>query len=207
MIKLKWVTIGLRINNMKKTSFERISDTICWPFIKLKVSPNTVTITGFILLLISAVILSTGHARIAFIPAFLGGILDAIDGKLARETNRQTKFGAFLDSTLDRIAEVGLSFGYLGYFYTNNVLSILIICWILGGIAASLMVSYIRARAEALGLQCKTGIMQRQHRGIIIGIGLIIGHPLSICTSIVLVAIGSTATVIQRIFHMKRLFP
>lgn len=135
----------------------------------------------------------------------LGGLFDMIDGAVARAANRVTRFGALYDSTLDRYAEIIIFFG-IGYYYVNKLgqgsdSGLLISMAVFIGLAGSIMVSYVRARAEGLGFECKVGIMQRPERLILLSIGALISDKWLVIM-IILVAVLSNVTAIQRIIHI-----
>jgi CDP-diacylglycerol--glycerol-3-phosphate 3-phosphatidyltransferase len=176
-------------------------------FIRLELNPNFFTTIGFILTIGAAVLFAVGQLVIGGAIVLLAGTFDIIDGKVARATNRVTKFGALYDSTLDRYAEVIMFFGLAFYFVKANMfLTSVAVSFALGG---SMMVSYVRARAEALGFQCKVGIMQRPERIVYIGFGAILSfiriwqfdHP-TLVFAIGLIAIFANVTAVQRIYHV-----
>lgn len=168
-------------------------------FISLELNPNFLTTVGFILTLGAAGLFATGYLRIAGAIILLAGTFDIIDGKVARATNRVTKFGALYDSTLDRYAEVIMFFGLAFYFVKEEwFITSIAVSIALGG---SIMVSYIRARAEALGFHCKVGIMQRPERVVYIGFGAII-HIYTLIFAILLIAVFANVTAIQRVYHI-----
>ncbi len=171
-------------------------------FIGLELNPNFFTTIGFILTVGAAVLFATGHLTVAGIIVLLAGTFDIIDGKVARATKRVTKFGALYDSTLDRYSEVIMFFGLAFYFVKNDMfISSVAVSFALGG---SVMVSYVRARAEALGFQCKVGIMQRPERVVYIGFGAIFSfiHVGTLIFAILLVAVFANVTAIQRLYHI-----
>lgn len=190
-------------NDRIKIAFEKFIDPLCYPLKKYDISPNSITLTGFLLLVLCAVVLGAGYPRMALIPGITGGMLDAVDGKIARDKNKYSLFGAFLDSFLDRMAEIVIAFGYIAYYYNIDKLSIALTFWILMCITASLMVSYTRGRAEGLGLECKGGFLQRQQRGVIIALGLLLG-PHAMYASIVIIALLGYLTVFQRVLIVYR---
>ena len=190
-------------NDRIKIAFEKFIDPLCYPLKKYDISPNSITITGFLLLVLCAVVLGAGYPRVALIPGITGGMLDAIDGKIARYKNKCSLFGAFLDSFLDRMAEIVIAFGYIAYYYNIDKLSIAITFWILMCITASLMVSYTRGRAEGLGLECKGGFLQRQQRGVIMALGLLLGSH-AMYASIIIIALLGYLTVFQRVLIVYR---
>lgn len=168
-------------------------------FIKLELNPNFFTTIGFILTIVAAVLFATGNIRSAGAIVLLAGTFDIVDGKVARLSNRVTKFGALYDSTLDRYAEVIMFFG-LAFFFVEQDMYIrsIAVSFALGG---SVMVSYVRARAEALGFECKIGIMQRPERVVYIGFGAIF-HLYALSFALFLIAIFANITAVQRIYHV-----
>jgi CDP-diacylglycerol--glycerol-3-phosphate 3-phosphatidyltransferase len=172
-------------------------------FIVHAVNPNLFTTLGFIVSIISAVLFAFKYPRLAGVLVLLSGTFDIIDGKVARATNRVTKFGALYDSTLDRYAEVVIFFG-LAFFFSEQAASwriamLIAVSFALGG---SMMVSYVRARAEGLGLDCKVGIMQRPERIVLLGFGALF-HQYALMLAIVLIAILANFTAIQRLLHVR----
>lgn len=168
-------------------------------FIRLELNPNWFTTGGFILTIGAAILFATGHLRLAGAIILLAGTFDIVDGKVARATNRVTKFGALYDSTLDRYAEVLMFFGLAFYFVKADMfITSVAVSFALGG---SVMVSYVRARAEALGFHCKIGIMQRPERVVYIGFGALI-HIYTLIFAILLIAVLANVTAIQRVYHI-----
>ena len=180
-------------------------------FDKLGFSPNGVTILCLIVTLISAIFISLGMFLVGGIVMLIGSALDLIDGGLARRLGKVSNFGALLDSVIDRFQEALVFFGVLIYFLTGPCDSLMTgfdTCSI-GPVLAysafigSVMVSYLRARAEGLGIDCKVGIMTRPERVIAVGIGLILSQWISIVILFVLVIITVLGlyTTIQRLVH------
>lgn len=136
-------------------------------FLYLNLNPNLLTTVALIISIFAGYFFATGKFILAGILTLLSGIFDTIDGKIARMTNRVTKFGALYDSTLDRYAEVIVFFGIGIYlikyeFYITSVAAVF-------AIGGSMMVSYIRARAEGLGFECNIGFMRRAERIVLLG--------------------------------------
>jgi CDP-diacylglycerol---glycerol-3-phosphate 3-phosphatidyltransferase len=165
----------------------------------MRVRPDTLTVVGWTLALSAAVLFGLGHPRIAGAVMLLGGLFDALDGAVARESNRMSSFGAFLDSTLDRLSEsavfVGLMFFYAGANRPYEVL--------LAGAAMtfSLLTSYTRARAEGLNINCEVGLLERAGRIVILSVLSIVGLP---TVGLGLLAAGALVTTAQRILHVRR---
>jgi len=141
-------------------------------------------------------VLALGHQRLAGLLIIFVGLFDALDGALARMTGKASAFGAFLDSTLDRFAEIALYLGLL-YLYRGDTLATVLVYLTITG---SLMVSYTRARAEGLGLDCKVGLFTRLERLAVLIVGLILERTL---WALVVLAIFSNLTVLQRMWHVR----
>lgn len=163
------------------------------------VTPNGLTIIGFILTGITAFFLANGYFLWGGALLFLAGMFDMLDGSLARATAQSSKFGAFLDSTLDRYSE-SFTFLALVYYYLTNVKPIgyepVLIFLILIG---SLMVSYIRAKAEALNIECNAGMLQRPERVLLLIAGLVTGW---LTPVLWIMAILTNFTAFQRIYEV-----
>ncbi len=164
------------------------------------VSPNVVSFTGFVLMIGVAVVLAWGHL-------FWGGVLitavilfDAIDGILARMMGRTSRFGAFLDSTLDRFSEAVIYLGLFIYFSGQDQNRELILIY--ATIVGSLMVSYARARAEGIGVQLKDGLFTRFERVFLLVVGLLFNQ---MTIALWLLAIFSNLTAIQRMYLVWRI--
>jgi len=165
-------------------------------FSKWGLSPNSFTVAGMIITSIGAAAFLMGFIRLAGILILLGGLCDTIDGLLARTAGKTSRFGALLDSSVDRYAEFIMFFGIAAYFfyiddYATGAGTFMALC-------GSFMVSYSRARAESLGLEAKTGLMQRPERIVLIGLGAII-HMSAFKFAIWLVAFFANFTALQRL--------
>lgn len=182
-----------------KELYLRAIDPVVRFFIELELNPNFFTTIGFVVSLIAAYFFAAGQLRIAGVLVLLAGTFDIIDGKVARATNRVTKFGALYDSTLDRYAEVVMFFGLAYHFITRGpALAAIAVSIALGG---SIMVSYVRARAEGLGFECNVGLMQRPERIVFLGFGAIF-HEYVLIAAVCVVAVLANFTAIQRLHHV-----
>lgn len=162
------------------------------------VSPNSLTIIGMLAHFFLAWLVAQGEMQWAAIAIFFIAPLDALDGALARKRGVQTgQFGAFLDSTLDRLAEIVLFGGFL--FYYGQQPNMLMVATAYIAITGSLMVSYARARAESLGYSSKIGILSRVERYTILTVCLLLDRPE---IGLIIIAIFTYITVAQRIFHV-----
>ncbi len=170
-------------------------------FAKLNISPNGVTLIGLLFYGLSGLLLALGLPMWSGIVLAVFGPLDAVDGLLAREYGHQSKFGAFLDSTIDRYAEFFLFIGLLFYLHSHGPKGIIGPLLVLTAMTGSLLVSYTRARAEALGFSCTVGILTRFERLLILAIGLIFNFIMPV---LVILAFFTHITAIQRIWHVYK---
>lgn len=166
---------------------------------RLKVNPNVITVTGFLITTAAAITIPY-NLKLGGILILCGGLFDMLDGVIARVNNRSTNFGAFLDSVLDRYADSFLLIGFLWFFLKNN--SILGMFLSLGALVGTLIISYTRARAEGLGRDCHTGLMERPERIILMIFGALTGLVLPIMW---IMLVLTHVTVVQRVFHVWKL--
>ncbi len=166
---------------------------------KLGFSPNALTLLGTFFMLGIGIILAQGQFLTGGILLAAAAAFDALDGGLARITNRVTKFGAFLDSTTDRWAEAFVYGGLLWWFMETGLRVELMLTY--AAIIGSLMVSYTRARAEGLGVDCKVGLFTRFERIAVLGLGLLFNQ---MYIALILLAVLSNVTAIQRIVHVNK---
>jgi len=180
-------------------SFARLAEPLAATLARYGVTPNHVTVTSLALSAVSAVLVLQDRLLAAGLVWLLAGVLDLLDGLLARSQGQATTFGAFFDSTCDRIGE-GLLFAAVVYRFAEQgqpfdaaVATIALL--------ASLLVSYARARVEGLGGRCKVGLMTRAERVILLGVGLILGWLEIVVYAL---AIASALTTVQRIREARR---
>jgi CDP-diacylglycerol--glycerol-3-phosphate 3-phosphatidyltransferase len=166
---------------------------------KLGFSPNALTLLGTFFMLCIGIVLSQGHLLAGGLLMVAAAAFDALDGGLARITNRVTKFGAFLDSTTDRWAEAFVYGGLIWWFMEQGLRVELMLTY--AAIIGSVMVSYTRARAEGLGVDCKVGLFTRFERIAVLGLGLLFNQ---MYIALILLAILSNFTAIQRIWHVNK---
>jgi len=190
-----------------KNGYLRIVDPIADFFVRAGVHPNTITAFGTACTIAAAVIFGTGHIKTAGWFLGLTALFDVMDGTVARRSGKESTFGAFLDSTLDRLAD-GAIFVGLATFYALSVEhgSTLMMLVCMSGCIGALMTSYARARAETLGIDAKVGMVQRPERVVLLSapqafFGLALnGWVLK--TVVVIITIGAWITVIQRIAYV-----
>lgn len=176
--------------------------------IESRLTPNAISLTGLALNVVAAVLVWERLFFVGGVAFIVGSIMDTLDGRYSRMSGKGTPFGAFLDSTLDRIEEGIVLAAVAGYFALRGerVAAAAVVVAVL----ASLMVSYTRARAEALGVECKVGIATRPVRVVILSIGLLFARGASLgdfqllAPAVYVLAALSVVTVGQRITHVRR---
>ena len=188
--------------------FYAIVNPLVERLIRAGVRPNTITTIGTGLVLVSAFVYATGHVRIGGLLLLLSGVADTLDGQVARGGAMVTRFGAFYDSTLDRVGD-GATFIGIGAFLLTAPdvayrIPAVILCMV--AILGSVLVSYARARAEGLGLDCKVGIAQRAERVLGLGVASVVfgagPRALLLEAIVALLAIASIITVVQRFLYV-----
>jgi CDP-diacylglycerol---glycerol-3-phosphate 3-phosphatidyltransferase len=175
--------------------------------IESRLTPNAISLTGFALNVAAAVLVFERYFFLAGIAFIVGSIMDTLDGRYSRMSGKGTVFGAFLDSTLDRLEEGIVLIAVGAYFASrhNQVAAAATVAAVLG----SLMVSYTRARAEALGVECKVGLATRPVRVVILSIGILfakgasLGHFELLAPAVYVLAALTMFTTLQRIWHVR----
>lgn len=200
-----------KLSEGRKTLAHNFTQSIVRLLSKTHITPNTITVLGFLITIGAAVLIITENLIAAGFVALLAGFFDILDGALARLTNQTSRFGSVLDSTLDRLSEAILLLGILILFIFNDEDSALFIMigreWsvILVGIAIliSPMVSYVRTKAEAIGLECQVGLFTRAERVILLALGLLLSQINYTLTIAILILVAfSFITVCQRLFYV-----
>jgi len=169
---------------------------------RTSITPNILTWFGFLITIGAAVLIVTGHLFAAGLVVLLAGFFDILDGALARRTNQTTRFGALLDSTLDRLSEALLLLGILVLNLLRDQLSVevLLVCLALIG---SLLVSYVKARAEALGLECQVGLFTRAERVTVLALGLLLSQiDYALIIALAIIVLFSFITAGQRVLYV-----
>ena len=170
--------------------------------IESRLTPNAISLTGFALCVVAAALIWQGWWIAGGIAFIVGSVCDTLDGRYSRMSGKGTPFGAFLDSTLDRIEE-GVVLTAIAVTFVDDK-DKLAIAAVVVAVLASLLVSYTRARAEALGVECKVGIANRAVRVVILSIGLLLADLGVLAPAVYVLAGLGTFTVLQRIFHVRR---
>jgi len=185
----------------RESAARAFSQPIARVLAKTGISPTALTWTGFLIALGGGALIALGYPFIAGVAVLVGAAFDMLDGALARLTNRVTRFGAVLDSTLDRLGEVAVLLGILvAYALSGSVAGILLTGLALPG---SLLVSYLRARAEAISLDCKVGLFTRTERVVIISLGLLFSRvDYALIAALAIIVFFSFLTVVQRLLYI-----
>lgn len=200
----------------------KVINPIVHGMIKIGITPNFITTTGFLLNVVAAVVLIYGgmcapQSSLAYV-GWAGGIIlfaglfDMMDGRVARVGNMTSKFGALYDSVLDRYSELVTYFGICCYFAIGYYFLYFIIAFV--ALMGSLMVSYVRARAEGLGIECKVGLMQRPERVVLTSLGALFcgvfrniaafDPILILVVPVLIIAVFANVTAFVRIGHCKK---
>ena len=170
--------------------------------IESRLTPNAISLTGFALNIVAALLIWQTEFFWGGVAFIVGSIMDTLDGAYSRMSDKGTAFGAFLDSTLDRIEEGIVLTGVAVWFATEQ--NEAAVAAVVIAVLASLVVSYTRARAEAIGVECKVGIATRAIRVVILSAGLVFASLGALEPAVYLLAALSSFTVLQRIFHVRR---
>ena len=187
-----------------KNGYLRLIDPVANWLVKRGVHPNTITVVGTVCTVVGGVIYATGHIRTGGFFLGITALFDVLDGTVARRSNKSSMFGAFLDSTLDRLAD-GFVLGGIAVFYATSRIhgSLPLMITALLGLVGAFLTSYTRARAESLGLDAKVGLLQRPERVVLLSapqalFGLVLnGWVLALI--IVILTVTAWITVIQRV--------
>jgi CDP-diacylglycerol--glycerol-3-phosphate 3-phosphatidyltransferase len=197
------------LDALERPFYAAVRPLVDW-LIRSGIKPNTITTFGTGLVLLSAVAYGVGAIRVGGLLLLLSGVVDTLDGQVARDGAMVTKFGAFYDSTLDRIGDGATFIGIGAFLLTAPDVAFrgqaVVTCMV--AILASLLVSYARARAEGLGIECKVGIAQRAERIVLLGgASLLVGpgpHAFVLEAIVALLTVASIITVVQRFVYVHQ---
>ncbi len=161
-----------------------------------RIHPNVLTFLGLVINMVAAYMLAVGQFRWAAAVIIGAGLFDMVDGRVARETNRVTRFGGFFDSVLDRYSDLALLIGLLVYYASINRFFYIVLTAIV--MMGSVMISYTRARAENTIPKCKVGFLERPERVVLIIIGALFDRMAAVLW---VIAVLSNVTVVHRMIH------
>jgi CDP-diacylglycerol---glycerol-3-phosphate 3-phosphatidyltransferase len=189
-----------KIDSTRKSIAVRITEPVIKFISKTPLTPNGVTTIGFLITVISGALAFTNHLLAAGIVVLVAGAFDMLDGALARTTKRVTKWGAILDSTLDRVSEALVLLGLLAVFVRSGQLAESMLTGF--ALLGSFLTSYTRARMEGLGIECKAGLFTRPERVIAIAAGLIFsGISYVLLIALIVITFFSWYTTVERMIY------
>lgn len=192
------------LSQVRKAASGYLTEPVVRLLARTSITPNVITWFGLALAVGAAILIVGGHLLVAGLVVLVAGFFDLLDGALARYTNRTTRFGAVLDATLDRLSEGVLLLGIM-FLYAREAETIGVL---LAGAAllASMSVSYVRARAEAMGIECLVGLFTRLHRVIVLVLGLLLSQLFdnALIIALAIVVALSFFTVGQRLVYVWR---
>jgi CDP-diacylglycerol--glycerol-3-phosphate 3-phosphatidyltransferase len=204
------------LQSWSRAQFRRVAALLA----NTPLTPNMLTLTGFALNLVVGLVIATGNLFWGAVLIFVAGVFDLLDGALAKVKNQMSPFGAFLDSFVDRYGEAAMYGGLLVYYLGRNTAAPCATCTDPGAtlnhyfwagdpavnvgllvviIAGANMISYARARAGSLHIDCEVGLMPRTERVVLFALGLLLGLPTPMLW---LLALGSQITALQRLFYV-----
>ena len=192
----------IKLAELRRTAARRITDPLKTALVKSRLKPNTLTWIALAISIIAAGTIATNHLIIGGFLVLLSGLFDIMDGALARLTNQATRYGALLDSTFDRISDAVVLLGLLVlYLISGGTIEMVLIFLALVG---SFLTSYVRARAEGIGINCSVGLFTRTERVIILALGLLLNslYEYSIFIALILVVVLGFFTVGQRLIYV-----
>lgn len=198
-----------RLWDTTKKGYLRVIEPVADLLVHMRVSPNLLTTAGTLCTIGGGLAFASGHIMLAGWIIGITAVFDVLDGTVARRTGKATTFGAFYDSTLDRVADGALLGGIAWFFATNPVhKSEPMLAVSLAGIMGTFLVSYTRARAESLGIDAKVGVMQRPERVVLLAVpqaffGLALGGRV-LMAIVVILAVTAWITAVQRILFVRR---
>jgi len=175
----------------------RFTEQAAFLIARTGLSPNALTIMGFVVNVGVAAVLATGNLFVGGLLILFSGVFDLLDGAVARATKQSTRFGAILDSTLDRFSEAVILFGLLVLFTGQQATQEILLIY--ATIVGSVLVSYVRARAEGLGLKCEVGLFSRTERVILLALGLLLNQTLIVLW---VLAVFTNMTAAQRVLYV-----
>lgn len=184
---------------IRKTAEKYFTDPVVTLLSKTGITPNVLTWIGFLIAVVTAIFAALGQMIVAGLLLLFGGYFDMLDGSLARRTGKVTVFGEVLDSTLDRLSEGAILLGLLYWFAVDgSTIGIMLVGVTL---LSSLVVSYIRAKAEIVKVECLKGLFTRPERVVVLAIGFLVNQ---LVIALGIIALFSLFTVGQRLFHVWR---
>jgi len=192
-----------KLEKTRRTLANSVTPPLARLLAKTPLTPNILTWLGFFITIAAAVLIVTDHFLAAGIVVLVAGLFDMLDGALARLTGRVSRFGAILDSTLDRLSEAAVLLALLVVFTREQHIAASLLVGIT--LLSSLMVSYIRARMEGMGIECKAGFFTRPERVVILALGLLLNQfENALLAALAIIAFFSWITIVERLIYAWR---
>lgn len=188
------------LQDIRRNLAYRITSPIVGMLSRSGITPNVLTLMNLALNIVAAYVIATGHFLVGGVLILVSGVFDLLDGAVARFARQTTKFGAVLDSTVDRISEAATLSGLLIWYLPQEGTTPGIVL-ILAVLVGSFLVSYIRARAEGLDWQCQVGLFTRAERVIVLAIGLLVNQ---VFIALCILAVFVFVTVVQRLVYLRK---
>ncbi len=193
-----------KLTEVRKSAYQLTKPLVPY-LLKTHITPTTLTWLGFAISLGAVALIATGHLIIAGLVVLVSGFFDMLDGALARNTDQVTRSGAVLDSTLDRVSEAVILLGVMIYYLSLADPPAIGILFTSLALISSPLVSYLRARAEAIGLQCKIGLFTRPERVVTLAVGLLASRvDFALFTALAVIAVFSFITAGQRLCYVLK---
>ena len=186
--------ISVLSSNKARNSFRHVTEPAGHALAKAGFTANSLTAIGLAGSVSAGVLIASGHGRVGGLLSLLSGLPDMLDGAVAKATGRNSRRGAFLDSVVDRLSDAAVLAGIVWLGIASNQPRVAVLAAMV--MALSLIVSYVKARAESLGYECNVGIAERPERVVVLGVALLVGHVLA---GLWVLVIAAAITVVQRI--------
>jgi len=180
-----------------RNSFRHVTEPAGHALAKAGFTANSLTVIGLAGSVGAGILIASGYARVGGLLSLLSGLPDMLDGAVAKATGRNSRRGAFLDSVVDRLSDAAVLAGIVWLGISRNEPRVAVLAAMV--LALSLIVSYVKARAESLGYECNVGIAERPERVVVLGVALLVGHVLA---GLWVLVIAAAITVVQRIMRV-----
>ena len=184
-------------SNKARNSFRHVTEPAGHALAKAGFTANSLTVIGLAGSVGAGFLIASGYARVGGLLSLLSGLPDMLDGAVAKATGRSSRRGAFLDSVVDRLSDAAVLAGIVWLGISRNEPRVAVLAAMV--LALSLIVSYVKARAESLGYECNVGIAERPERVVVLGVALLVGHVLA---GLWVLVIAAAITVVQRIMRV-----
>jgi CDP-diacylglycerol---glycerol-3-phosphate 3-phosphatidyltransferase len=184
-------------SNKARNSFRHVTEPAGHALAKAGFTANSLTVIGLAGSVGAGILIASGYARVGGLLSLLSGLPDMLDGAVAKATGRSSRRGAFLDSVVDRLSDAAVLAGIVWLGISRNEPRVAVLAAMV--MALSLIVSYVKARAESLGYECNVGIAERPERVVVLGVALLVGHVLA---GLWVLVIAAAITVVQRIMRV-----